>query len=188
MTMNSNKTPIQRYGRARGATGIQTKLVRGQEGAILILSLVVLVAMTIAVMAMVNLSSSQFMVINGMAEQKELESVAREGIEIVMNNQSVFANKVTGAAGTLAGVSYSPTQQTVVLPTNMTPGYQVTLQIPFCYGAKTAVGYSALSAVAPEDTHWEIISTAKSLNTGGQMTVVEGVKIRLGAGNCGQVL
>ncbi len=157
-----------------------------QRGAVLIMSIIMLLAMTIAVMALINISSSQFQVINNMGEQKALEAAAREGIEIAVNSQELFAHAVTGQPGSVAGVGYDPASDVEVpLPSSITRGYEVTVSIPFCYGARTAPGYSALSAVAPEDTHWEIVSTARDPRTGAVARVVEGIKIRFGAGNCG---
>lgn len=167
-----------------------------QEGAVLIISLIMLVALTIGVMAMVNLSSSQFQVINNMGQQKALEAAAREGIEIAMNQQELFSKKV------MAGTSEPPpawadagvgnldyvTGGEILVDPALTRGYEVTVNIPFCYGSRTAPGYSALSAVAPEDTHWEVTARAVNRSNGAMAEVVEGVKIRLGAGNCGATL
>lgn len=142
----------------------------GQKGAILIISLIVLMAFTVFVVSMINTSGNSFAVIGNQQVKKKLDNAAKEAIEMTLNSQTQFTNSLLGSA----------TVQNLTIN-----GYTVRVTVPYCYGAKNPPGYSALSAVAPEDTHWKIDAVATDPLTGASSTVSEGVKIRLGAGNCG---
>ena len=154
-----------------------------EQGVIMIVSLVMLVAVTLLVLGMVNISSNQFLTIGNYQIQKEAESAARQGLEQFLNSQTGFTNVIDNQS---TGVAYfgSPNAGTYT-SVSMINGYNVKVSVPYCYGAKTAPGYSAISNLAPEDTHWTITSVATNATTGARVTVQEGVKLRLASGNCG---
>jgi hypothetical protein len=156
---------------------------KGQEGVIMIVSLVMLVAITMLVLGMVNISSNQFLTISNYQLQKEAEGAARQGIEQFLNSQTGFTNVIDSTA---LSVNYfgAPSSGTYTSVSNIR-GHSVKITVPYCYGAKTAPGYSAISNIAPEDTHWTITSVATNAATGAKVTVQEGIKIRLASGNCG---
>ena len=63
-------------------------------------------------------------------------------------------------------------------------GYTVTIKRPSCVFSLPATGYSAVSTISPEDTHWEIAANATDSVSSAQTSIVQGVRIRLPAGNC----
>lgn len=142
-----------------------------ERGAVLIISLVVLMAFTIFVVTMINSSSSSFVVIGNQQTKKRLDAAAKEAIERSLNDQTRFTGALAGSA----------TVQNWTIN-----GYNVQVSIPYCYGAKNPPGYSSLSSVAPEDTHWRIVATARDPATGATSELTQGVKIRFGSGNCGE--
>lgn len=156
-----------------------------ERGAILIMSLVILVAFTIFMVTMVNNSGSSFVVVGNQQMKKKLDNAAREAIERSLNTQvdftSALAGSTTSVAGTINGESVSFVSPD---PTSIN-GYTIKMTLPYCYGAKNPPGYSSLSAVAPEDTHWKVSVIASDPVTGATSVITEGVKIRMGAGNCG---
>lgn len=156
---------------------------QAQRGVIMIVSLVMLVAVTLLVLGMVNISSNQFMTIGNYQTQKEAESAARQGLEQFLNSQTGFTNVIDN--GTTAVSYFSAPSAGTYTSVSAINGYTVKVSVPYCYGAKTAPGYSAISNVAPEDTHWAVTSVATSATTGARVTVQEGVKLRLASGNCG---
>lgn len=164
-----------------------------QGGVVLIISIVVVIALTLFVLGGLNLSNSQFQVINNYSEQKRAEAAAREVLEMVLNQQRLFTSAIAGETiDTLKPDSSGALKPSCpeafckyLDPNGGELGeYLVTLSMPYCYGTKRADGYSALSGVAPEDTHWEIVATARNKQTGATATIVEGIKIRFGQGNC----
>jgi len=63
-------------------------------------------------------------------------------------------------------------------------GYTVTIGNRTCLRSTPASGYSALSAVAPEDNYWEFNVTVNDTITGAQAAMTQGAKVRQLAGSC----
>ena len=168
----------KRYKRSR----IQRK---DEKGVVLIISLAMMIAITVLVVSMINISSNQFVVIGNYQIQKEAENAARQGLEQFINSQTGFSNVIDSANGSVPYFGV-PTGNIYTSSTTIN-GYLVQITVPYCYGALTAPGYSAISSIAPEDTHWVITSVATNTTTGAKVTIQEGIKIRLASGNCGTV-
>lgn len=156
-----------------------------QSGVVLIISLVMLVAMTVLFVGMMNMSTNQHVVIGNYQMKKEAEQAARQGLEEFLNTQSGFTN--TLLSGNPLPLPYygTPGSGGIYKSTSAINGYEVTVSAPYCYGARRAPGYSAISQIAPEDTNWTVSVTAKDIRTGAQAVIESGIKIRMGAGNCG---
>ena len=151
------------------------KMLRFQRGVTLLVVLVMLVMITLFVLSMVRLSSTNLKVIGNMQAQRALESSAQQAIETDISASSFFEDTATNTGLWTGGVA------SVNVVVN---GYTVMVNRPACIYSAPATGYSAISGISPEDTNWEVGASSSDSLTGAQMSIVQGVKIRLPAGNC----
>jgi Tfp pilus assembly protein PilX len=140
------------------------KIQRRQEGSVLVVCLVMLVLVTLFALSSVNSSIVNLKIVGNSQSLKSLESSASQALEQVI--------------GTLASFQ-TPAAQTVTVN-----GYAVTVNAPVCIGSELAEGYSALSELSPNDTHWDVQATATDPLTGARVSMSQGIKIRLSAGAC----
>ena len=152
-----------------------TLFPRSQRGATLLVVLVMLVMITLFVLSMIRLSGTNLKVIGNMQAQRALESSAQQAIETSISTASFFEDTATNTGQWLAGINSVP------LTVN---GYTVVINRPTCVLTQPATGYSAVSGISPEDTNWEVAASATDPVTGAQTSIVQGVKMRLPAGNC----
>lgn len=148
---------------------------QSQRGATLLITLILLVMITLFVTSMIQLSSTNLKVVGNMQSQRALESSAQQAVEGSISSITFF-NDAIGSTGQWPSGTTS-VNQTV-------NGYTVAIARPTCIRSTTATGYSATSNISPEDTNWEIASSATDSVTGAQINMVQGVKMRLPAGNC----
>ena len=146
-----------------------------QDGTTLLVVLVMLVMITLFVISMVRLSSTNLRVVGNMQAQRALESSAQQAIEDKISTITFF-NDAIGNTGTWpAGTN------TVNTAVN---GYTVTISRPVCVYYQVAEGYSATSAVSPEDTQWEVQAASTDPITSATIQVRQGLKMRLTANSC----
>jgi len=138
---------------------VRTRLAT-QHGATLLVVLVMLVMITLFVLSMIRLSNTNLRVVGNMQSQRALESGAQQAIEEKIGSIAFFNDAST------------------------INGYTVNISRPSCFFSTPATGYSATSNISPEDTSWEIAVNASDSISGSTTAVVQGVKIRLPAGNC----
>lgn len=136
-----------------------------QRGISLLVVLVMLVVLTLFALSAINLSTSNLKVVGNMQARQINESVATQAVETVMGNISYFSSPT-------AAVPFTST------------GYTVTIGNRTCLFAAAATGYSAVIALAPEDTHWDFQVTVTDNTTGASSVMRQGAKIRMLAGNC----
>ena len=146
-----------------------------QHGATLLVVLVMLVMITLFVLSMIRLSNTNLRVVGNMQSQRALESGAQQAIEEKIGSIAFF-NDAAGNTG-----QWPTGTQTITSTIN---GYTVNISRPSCFFSTPATGYSATSNISPEDTSWEIAVNASDSISGSTTAVVQGVKIRLPAGNC----
>ena len=142
-------------------------LFKRQRGAVLFVSLIMLVILTLFVLSAVSLTSGTLKVAGNMQNQMMVESDTQAAIEQVLNVPSNFEIPVPTPA--VATVNYTV----------------VTVGKPVCLDAVPATGYGVTIALVPEDTYWEVSATANDPVTAAQAQITQGVRIRLTAGNCG---
>ena len=137
-----------------------------QRGAVLIVSLVMLVVLTLFVLSSTRIATGNLKIVGNFQARQNVEAIAQDTIEQVISSVTPF---------------YSPTSAVTVTPHT---GMTITVGNRICVGANPARGYSAVSGVAPEDTYWNLPVTVNDSITGASTTVTQGVRIRLPAGNC----
>ena len=146
-----------------------------QAGATLLVVLVMLVMITLFVLSMIRLSNTNLRVVGNMQAQRALASSAIQSIETNLSSITFFSDAINSTG-------IWPTGTTTI--TSTINGYTITTTRPTCIYSLPATGYSAISQISPEDTDWEFQASSTDPLTGATTTVVQGVKIRLPAGNC----
>lgn len=140
---------------------------RSQQGSVLFISLILLVAMTMIAVASARVSTTQLRLVGNVQSAQMVESVAQLGIEEVVGRIDAFSD---------------PTQ-TVAL-SSLPAGISVTVSDRRCLNSVPASGFSAVMSMAPEDTLWEVDVQATDSFTGANATVTQGVRVRMLAGSC----
>lgn len=143
-----------------------TDSVKKQQGMTLLIALAMLVVITIMGVSAIRMTGSSLLVVGNMQWRKSAENQAMLAIEQTMNSVVPF---------------YAPTS-TVAF--TAPAGYTVTIGNRTCLRSTPASGYSALSAVAPEDNYWEFNVTVNDTITGAQTAMTQGAKVRQLAGSC----
>ena len=146
-----------------------------QSGSTLLVVIIMLVMITLFVISMIKLSNTNLKVVGNMQSVRALESSTQQAIEGKITSISFFNDAIAGT-GDFSGGAAS-VSQTV-------NGYSISITKPVCIASQVASGYSATSTISPEDTYWEVPATANDSMTGTQISVTQGVKMRLPAGNC----
>ncbi len=142
-----------------------------QKGATLMISLIMLVVLTLLVVAAINMTSTNLRVASNMQMQAEATAAAQQAIENLISTTAPF---------------YTPSASTVNIDINHdgTNDYAVSLDTPKCLSSTPSPGYSAgFAASAPQDTYWDIKATATNNSSGANVTIHQGVKIKLAAGS-----
>ena len=138
-----------------------------QQGSVLFISLILLVAMTMIAVASARVSTTQLRLVGNVQAIQRVESVAQLGIEEVVGSIDAFS---------------SPTQAITVA--NLPAGINVAVSDRRCLGAVPAPGFSAVMQMSPEDTLWEVDVQVTDDFTGATATVSQGVRVRMLAGSC----
>lgn len=152
-----------------------TSRLSRQRGMTLIVSLVMLVALTLFVLSMMNASRGNLIAVGNMQAQRQLEAAAQKVIEDRISSLTFFTDAAANAGAWPAGLSTIPVAEA---------GYTVTLHRPVCIWAQPDEGTSATNPLVPELTVWRVRATAMDPVTGGAVDVSQGVRIRLLAGRC----
>ena len=137
-----------------------------QQGATLLVSLIMLVVITMFAVTGINLSSVNLRIVGNAQIQRQLESAVQEAIEQAITNPTVFS-------------------MTAVAMTATIDGFDVAVSAPGCKYYTVAEGYTRTHQnIAPEFTYWDFNATANDGLSGARVTINQGVKIPLPAGNC----
>lgn len=135
-----------------------------QRGAVLFVSLIMLVLLTMFVISAVNISSGDLRIVGNMQSKQGIEQYTQQAIEQVL---STVANFQAPAAQNI-----SVNGQTVAVAT------------PTCLEYQQAAGYSAVSNITLYDTQWSVTAAATDPVTGATASLTQGVRIRLPTNYC----
>ena len=138
---------------------------RAQRGATLLVSLIMLLVITLFAVTGLNLSNVTLRIAGNAQEQRIVEASIQEAIEQVLSNSTLFA---TGGVAQTATIN----------------GHAVTVSPPVCDYSVTMSGYSETAETAPEATFWTFQVTAADPLFGTSMTINQGVRVPMLAGNC----
>jgi len=148
---------------------------RRESGATLLIVLIMLVMITLFVVSMIRLSSTNLKVVGNMQAQRALEASAQQAIENGISTYAFFSDAVNNTGQWPGGTPSAP---------KAVNGYSITMYRPACVNSVTAKNYSLTSNIAPEDTNWEVSAGSTDSVTGAQINLSQGVRMRLPAGNC----
>ncbi len=137
-----------------------------QQGMTLVIALVMLVVITILGISAIRMNNFSMLVVGNMQWRKSAENLAMMAIEQTMNSPVPFASPTATVAFTAPA------------------GYTVTIGNRSCLRSTPASGYSALSAVAPEENYWEFNVSVNDTITGARTSMTQGVKVRQLSGSC----
>lgn len=137
-----------------------------QAGSTLLVVMVMLIILTLLGIAGIRMSSSSLLVVGNMQARRYVENYGLQTIEMAMNSIVPF-NSASG-------------QLTFTPPTGLT----VAVGDRVCLFSAAASGYSAVSAIAPEDNQWEFFVKVSDSFTGARSSMLQGVKIRQLSGTC----
>ena len=146
-----------------------------QQGATLVIALIMLVIITLFAVTMVRISNSSMQVVGNMQVQRSLEATAQQATENKISSVTFFNDAVDGVG------QFASNASSVVSSVNAT---NVTLQKPVCVGQKEASGYTLGSPLTPQDNVFEVKATATDSVTGASVELVQGFKIRMTTGTC----
>lgn len=138
---------------------------RRERGAVLLMSLILLLMMTVFAVSSVNMSNLGLKVIGNMQNQKVMDSAAQQALEQVIS--------------TATGFGLTPLEQTINVD-----GNSVTVSAPACLYSQRTTGYDADSELAPQDNFWHVTATVTDNASGATATIHQGVEMRQLAGNC----
>jgi len=148
-----------------------------QSGATLLIVLIMLVMITLFVVSMIRLSSTNLKVVGNMQAQRALEASAQQAIENSISTYAFFSDAANNAGQWPAGNNF-------LLPAPVVNGYAIQISRPTCVNSAPAQGNTLKANLIPEDTNWEISASSTDSVTGAQINLSQGVRMRLPAGNC----
>jgi len=150
---------------------------RRQEGATLFVTLIMLVVLTLFALSAFSLSSVNLKIVGNYQAQKETEALVARTIEQVMSTVTLFT---TPAATCLpSGAAPSGTPLACASTTD------VLVEKAHCNYTAPAKGYTKkIGELTPEDTSWEVRASYTDPVTKASTAIVQGVGVRLLAGNC----
>lgn len=137
-----------------------------QRGAVLVISLVLLVVLTLFVLSSTRISGGSLRIVNNVQSRQAADNASQAAMEQVLSQVEPF---------------YSPTSTVTV---SAPSGTNVVVGERTCVRATPAEGYSAVSGISPEDTFWNVPIDVTDTVTGSSTSTAQGVRIRLPAGNC----
>jgi Tfp pilus assembly protein PilX len=138
--------------------------IKRQRGAVLLVSLVILMLITLFVVSSANMSNSDLRIVGNFQSKMVLSESAQVAIENVLSNVSNFT---------------TPVAQTITVN-----GIAFAMSAPRCLGTSPAVGYTAVNNITLYDTNWLVTASASDPVTGATTTIDQGVRILLPTNFC----
>jgi Tfp pilus assembly protein PilX len=135
-----------------------------QSGAVLLVSLVILMVITLFVVSSANMSFTDLRVVGNFQRKMVMNQSVQQAIEQVLSNLANFN---------------TPVAQTITIN-----GISVVVSAPQCLATTTAAGYTAVNNITLYDTNWSVSATATDAVTGATATINQGVRIRLPTNFC----
>ena len=130
-----------------------------QRGAVLLVSLVILMIITLFVISSANISSSDLRTVGNFQSKMVISQNTQAAIELVLSSVNGFL---------------TPAAQSITIN-----GVPVAVNAPACLGTSVAAGYTAVNNITLYDTNWSVTASATDPITGATATITQGVRIRL---------
>lgn len=152
-------------------------MVKKEHGAILILSLVMVLVLAISAVAMVNVNSVNQQIIRNQINTLEAEQLANETIERILNSLDEFQN---AADNQFIGVD----EYDITDGRFDRDGMQVSIYNIRCTYSHIIDGYSLTASTVPETNYFEFDIEVMAPLTGASVTMTQGVRFNSPAGLC----
>ncbi|SCZ51618.1 PilX N-terminal domain-containing pilus assembly protein [Thiohalomonas denitrificans] len=135
-----------------------------ETGAVLIVSLLMLVVLTLLGVSAVNTGVVNLRVVGNMQAQTRAELATEHAVREFLSDISNFT---------------TPTSETITAS-----DVAVVVSQPVCRRTTPASGYSASWALVPEDNEWEFRATVTDGPGNANSEILQGVKVRMVADSC----
>jgi type II secretory pathway component PulK len=136
-----------------------------QRGAVLVVSLLMLLVMTLLAVSSISSSNVNLLIVNNVQNSLQTEAVAQQAIEQSLSDMATFD---------------SPGVRTLTIAER-----QVEVTRARCLGFEPASGFSAKWSLAPEETMWQLSATTEDASVSGAIAhLTQGVRILMTAGTC----
>ena len=135
-----------------------------QSGAVLVISLLMLLVMTLLAVSSISSSNVNLLIVNNVQSSLQTEAAAQQAIELAISDIETFN---------------SPAELSRTID-----GRDVTVTQAHCLGYEPAAGFSAKWSLAPEDTVWQFAAQASDSVSGAGASITQGVRILMAAGAC----
>ena len=154
-----------------------------QDGATLVIGLIMLVLLTLMVLSAVNSGTVNLRIAGNMRAEDEARGAAQQAIENFISSYSNFCVSVPPAPCTLPSPAGKPATGYDVNNAGTTE-YTVTVAAPVCKRASPQIPGRSIACVNGAkaglfcwDTAWEVTATAIDSKTGVSQAVTQGVAI-----------
>jgi len=152
---------------------------RRERGATLLVTLIMLVVLTLFAVTGFNLSSVNLKIVGNFQQQRATEAVVQQAIEQLMSSVGPFS---PAAAATDICVNGSGADSAAC---SASGGNWVHIDKPLCNYTTSAKGYTKkIGELTPQDTNWEVRASYTDPVTQASVAIVQGLAVRLLAGNC----
>jgi len=146
---------------------------RRQQGATLLVGLIMLVVLTLLVVSGIRTSNANLKIVGNVQARDEAAAQAQQALEDVLSDVNNFYTP-------------APRTRTVDADGDGSAEYTVVVSAPECLKLVTVDGYSIdFADSAPRDSYWDVAVQVTDNRTGATATAHQGVKVRLDStANC----
>ncbi len=145
---------------------MMSKTPRLQQGATLLVSLIMLVVLTLFAVAGFNLSSINLKIAGNFQQQKNVEMAVQQALTQAVSIVTTFTPTPTALSITVEGIP-------------------VSVSLPACLQSVAATGYELnVGTDTPENNVWELRAVGTDPLGGATAAITQGVRLRMLANNC----
>jgi len=165
------------------------RTLRSQQGATLLISLVMLVVLTLFAITAIRTGNIGLKIVGNQQAQKSMEAAAAQAIEQVASNLANFdaATLIAPTTTTAQRVCINATSgdaPVAIPPATCTSGTQVDVAPVRCIAAKRQTGGSLTQQFSTYENTWEIVATVTDSVTGAKATYHQGMLVRMLSSSC----
>ena len=152
-----------------------------QNGAVLVVALLMLLILTLLGAATIRTSNINMMLVDNQSRTLEMEAIAREATEILLSELDYFVDTTNFDAGN------NFIEPAFVTALEAAKGVSIAIDSVKCLEEQPVAGYSITvgsSTSVRSDVYWESSVTVDDLSSGATTTFVQGFKFRYLEGYC----
>lgn len=155
------------------APSMRPDTARRQQGATLLVGLIMLVVLTLLVVSGIRTSNANLKIVGNVQARDEAAAQSQQALEDMLSDVSNF-------------YAPAPKRLQVDADGDGSAEYTVEVSAPVCLKLVTVDGYSVdFADSAPKDSYWDIAAQVTDARTGASTTARQGVRVRLDStANC----